>query len=421
MQRRTFIKGSALAGIGPFLSAAQPIQDRRIRLGVVGVGGRGAGNLAGVAKEELVALCDVDQRRLQKAQAKHKVKKGYQDYRDMLENEQLDALVVSTPDHTHAVITAAGLHRGLHVYTEKPLAHSVHEVRTLTGLAKKKGVISQMGIQIHANDNFRRVVEHVESGVIGTVREVHVFCGKSWSGGDRPEGALPVPKHLDWDLWLGPAPERPYHKGYHPANWRRFWDFGGGTLGDMACHYMDLAHWALKLGHCEWVRADGPPVHPETTPPDLKVEYRYGSRGDLPPVQLVWYDGKRRPPMLKDLGIDKWRNGVLFLGSKGWLVGDYTRMQVGPGERFKDYEKPKPYIENSIGHYQEWFEAIRGKREVTCPFSYAGPLSETVLLGNVSYRLGGKPLEWDAPAMRARNCPEAAGFLAPALREGWSL
>lgn len=434
LTRRNFLAQSGLAvgaltlpGTGA-LDAAR--LDKKLRLGVVGVGGRGAANLGAVAGEHIVALCDVDAIHL--AQAKKRMRKrhpdvrGYADYRELLRKEKLDALVVSTPDHTHAVVAAAGLHAGLDVYCEKPLAHTVQEVRALTDLADKKKAVTQMGTQIHAGSNYRRVVEHIQAQVIGPVREVHVLCGKSWSGGDRPKGSQPIPASLSWDLWLGPAPARPYHKGYHPAQWRRFWDFGEGTLGDMACHYMDLPFWALGLSHPETVQARGPRIHPETTPPDLIVDYHFAARGDLPPVDLTWYDGKARPVFkdgktLKDLGLDKWHNGVLFLGTKGWLIADYSRFVVGPKDKFEGYTPPKPSIPRSIGHHAEWIQACKTRGPTTCNWSYSGPLSETVLLGNVSYRLAGKKLDWDPVLLRATNCPEADGYIATRMRQGWSL
>ncbi len=394
----------------------------KLNLGVVGIRGHGGNNLNAVKGENIVALCDVDQRHLDKVLPGFEGAHGYLDYRDMLANEtSLDAVVVSTPDHCHGVIAAAALRRGLDVYCEKPLAHTVHEVRVLTELASKHGAVTQMGTLIHAWENYRRMVEHVEGGVIGKVTEVHVFCNKTWSGGERPRQGMPVPEGLDWDVRLGPAPARPYHKVYLPASWRRWWDFGGGTLGDMACHYMDVAFWALKLQYPETVQSTGPRVHAETTPARLQVEFRFSARGDLPPVDLTWYDGKTPVPVLADLGLSKWKNGVLFIGSEGWLVGDYTKMAVGPEKKFAGYTKPKQYIPKSVGHHKEWLDACRTRGKTTCPFSYSGPLSEAVLLGNVSFRLGGKRLEWDPTDLRAVNAPEAAGFIHKRFRDGWTL
>jgi predicted dehydrogenase len=431
--RRDFLAHAAAAvagGVGVLTFAGcasapgrrRPAAGEKLNLAVVGIRGHGANNLKAVQGENIVALCDVEQKHLDKVVPGFEGARGYRDYRDMLASEpSLDAVVVSTADHTHGVIAAAALRRGLDVYCEKPLAHTVHEVRVLTELASKHGAVTQMGTQIHAWENYRRMVEHIESGVIGTVAEVHVFCNKTWSGGERPKQGMPVPAGLEWDVWLGPAPARPYHKAYLPASWRRWWDFGGGTLGDMACHYIDLAYWALDLEYPETVQATGPRVHAETTPASMKVQYRFPARGDLPPVNLTWYDGKTPVPVLADLGLAKWKNGVLFVGSEGWLVGDYTKMAVGPAKKFAGYTKPKPYIPKSVGHHKEWLDACRTRGKTTCPFSYSGPLSEAVLLGNVSFRLGGNRLEWDPVELRAVNAPEAAGFIHKRFRDGWTL
>lgn len=426
--RRSFLAGSTLAAGGLLLP--QPTWRRRpslrrdkLNIGVIGVGGRGHDNLVGVKSENIVALCDVDKRNLDRAAAEFTDARLFFDFRELLARDDLDAVVVSTPDHTHAPIAAAALRRGLDVYCEKPLAHSVHEVRMLTQLAGVHGAITQMGTQIHSWPNYRRVVERVQSGAVGTVRAVHVFCnGKTWSGGERPTETPPVPDGLHWDLWLGPAPARPYHPDYHPASWRRWWDFGGGTLSDMACHYMDLAFWALDLAHPSTVEAKGPALHPETTPAGLVVHYEFPARGKLPALDLTWYDGDHRPPILAELGIDKWQDGVLFVGDDGrWLVADYSNMELGPQAKFTGFSPPPQYVPDTIGHYEEWLEACRTRGRTTCPFSYSGPLSEAVLLGNVSFRCGGRKLDWDARNLRVRNVPEAAAFLRREYREGWVL
>jgi predicted dehydrogenase len=425
--RRAFLGALAAGSLLPAVRALPVRVPRRRRdklnLGVIGVGGRGNDNLGGVAQENIVALCDVDARPLEAAAKRFPAARTFVDFRELLALGDLDAVVISTPDHTHAPIAAAALRRGLDVYCEKPLAHSVHEVRVLTQLAGEHGAVTQMGTQIHSWPNYRRVVEHVQSGALGAVTEVHVFCnGKTWSGGERPAEQPPVPEWLAWDLWLGPAPERPYHPAYHPAGWRRWWDFGGGTLGDMACHYMDLAFWALDLAHPLSVQASGPEVHPETAPAGMSVHYEFPARGKLPALALTWYDGDERPAVLERLGLQQWQNGVLFLGEDGrWLVADYDRLEIGPKERFAAFVAPPQFVPDSIGHYEEWLQACRTRGRTTCPFAYSGPLTEAVLLGNVSFRLGGTKLDWDAHAMRARNAPQAAPLLRREYREGWVL
>ena len=213
----------------------------------------------------------------------------------------------------------------------------------------------------------------------------HVWVGKTWSGGDRPKETPPVPGRLHWDLWLGPAPERPYHPTYLPANWRRWWDFGSGTLGDMACHYMDLPFWALDLKHPLSAEAEGPPVHPETTPSWMIVRYEFPSRGDMPPVNLTWYDGGKRPELFSQGKLPRWGDGVLFVGDKGMLLADYDRYVLLPEADFKDFRPPAPSIAKSIGHHNEWIDACKTGRPTTCNFGYSGALTEAVLLGAVAY------------------------------------
>jgi predicted dehydrogenase len=277
-----------------------------------------------------------------------------------------------------------------------------------------------MGTQIHAGANYRRVVELVQGGAIGSVREVHVWVGKGWGGGERPTETPPVPDGLHWDLWLGPAPERPYHSTYHPANWRRWWDFGGGTLADMGCHFMDLPFWALKLRAPIRVEAEGPPVHPETCPLWLIVRYEFPAREYLPPVRMTWYDGGAKPEaLLAQYKLEKKNSGVLFIGDKGALFADYSNRQLLPEDQFKGFVAPEPTIPNSIGHHAEWLRACRTGEATTCNFEYGGALTETVLLGNVAYRTG-TAIEWDSAAAKVTNITTAASFLKRPYREGWT-
>jgi predicted dehydrogenase len=242
-------------------------------------------------------MCDVDDRYLDKAIADFPQARRFNDFRKMLDSMHngIDAVVVATPDHIHAPASMMAIKLKKHVYCEKPLTHTVDEARQIAEAAKQAGVATQMGTQIHAESNYRRVVELIQSGAIGPIREVHTWAGRSWGGGDRPQDAPPVPPHLHWDLWLGPAPERPYHPTYLPANWRKWWDFGGGNIADMACHHLDLPFWALELRYPTSVEAEGPPMHAETCPLGLVVHYEFPARGDKPPVRLTWYDGERIP------------------------------------------------------------------------------------------------------------------------------
>lgn len=429
LTRRGFL-GASILGLGSasLASGPRPRVKRKLRIGCVGVANRAAENLAGCKDEDVVALCDVDARFLAGASKGHPAAKTYRDWRDLLahsgaDGDALDGVVVSTADHTHAIVAANAMKLGLHVYCEKPLAHSVHEVRVLTDLARERKLATQMGTQIHALPNYRRVVELVRSGAIGVVQDVDVWCSVgAWGGIESPAGRSAAPEHLDWELWLGPAPERPYVDGaYHPANWRRFWDFGGGNLADMGCHYIDLAFWTLGLGMPETVRADGPPLDPDVCPKGLAVRWQFPARDGKPSCALTWHDAGRKPASAKELGVDAWGSAVLFRGSEGFVVADYYKHEIGPKPKFEGFTPPAPTIADSIGHYAEWFAAMRGEGRASCDFAYAGPLTECVLLGNVSYRLGGKRLLWEPDRLRARNAPEAEGFLRRAYRDGWSL
>jgi predicted dehydrogenase len=426
--RREFLRQAILAGTATAVAASQfnlPRQavaarspNEKLNIGVIGVAAQGEYNLNSVATENIVALCDIDSQRLAGATAKFPKATTYSDYRKLLDQKGLDAVVVATPDHSHAIPTVWALRRGLDVYCEKPLAHSVYEVRQMRDMTAKQKAVTQMGTQIHAGDNYRRAVEIVQGGVLGKVNRVHVWMGGSPPACKRVSEGTP-PAHVDYDLWTGPAPLRPFHPSHFHFQWRYWWDFGGGVLGDFGCHYMDLPFWALGLRYPDSVIAKGEKTYEgdNEVPNHMQVDYQFPARGERPPVHLTWYHGGWLPP-----GAEAYRLGsaVLFEGERGRLLADYgsRKLFMNDGQEAK---VPAPSIPNSIGHHQEWIAACKSRGPTTCNFDYSGALAEAVLLGNVSYRLGGKQIDWDATALKAKNCPEADALIQRAYRAGWSL
>ncbi|APZ95284.1 Gfo/Idh/MocA family protein [Fuerstiella marisgermanici] len=441
--RRTFLQTTAAAA-GTLAATAYVSGDEakkspkdKLRIAVIGCGGRGGSNLKGVSSEEIVALCDVNQQNLSRAKDAHPKARTVIDYRHLYDNaDDFDAVVVSTPEHTHAFATLPALQLGKHVYCEKPLTHSVYEARVIREAAVKAGVATQMGTQIHAGDNYRRAVEIVHSGAIGPVRECHVWVDRAWGrqskadaernndrvyAEERPTTADPIPEGLNWDLWLGPAPYRPFNNVYFPGSkWYRWWDFGNGTMSDLGSHWIDLAFWALKLESPLTIEASGPPPHAEIAPASMQVKYEYGARGDMPAVDVHWYQGDNKPKIWTDGKIPQWRSGVLFVGDNGMLLSDYGKHMILLDQKVQEFQRPEPFIPKSLGHHAEWIHAAKTGAPTTCNFEYAGWLTEANHLGNVAYRTG-KKLEWDAAAMKATNAPEADQFIRREYRDGWSL
>jgi predicted dehydrogenase len=443
--RRTFLATAAAASGAMWLPGCSAAAGRPrrapgepARLMFVGVGGRGMENLEALSDQNVAVLCDVDRARLAEAGARFPAARQVSDYRDVLRasdaSAQLDGVVVSTPDHSHFLPAALALRQGLDVYCEKPLTHTVAEARELTRLAAANGCVTQMGIQIHASDNFRRVVEAVRAGAIGAVAEVVVFVnGTDWSTGTLPRLA-PVPDTLDWDLWLGPAQPRAFAPDYHPMGWRKFWAFGGGTTADMACHYLDLACWALELGAPVALRAEGSEPHAECAPRALRCTFEF-ERGEhagvlredaahrgLPPgrIALTWHAGQDRPAeTLAKLGLERWRNGVLFVGERGWLVSDYNVHRLGPEPLAREWKPPQPSLPASPGHHREWLVACAERTQPSTSFAYAGPLTELALLANVAFRgARGKRLTWYANELRTDDVAANALLAVPA-RDGF--
>ena len=428
LRRGALVTGTLAAGcyVNPGVAAESKSPNEKLNIAAVGTMNRAGANLAATASEHIVALCDVDARLLDKAAQRYTKARKYRDFRVMLEKEadSIDAVLVGTADHCHAPAAAMAMKLKKHVYCEKPLAHTVFETRTLAELAAKNGLVTQIGTQIHAGDNYRRVVELIKTGAIGQVREVHVWVNVSYGGAKFTTGT-PAPPHLDWDLWLGPAPERPYSEGVHPGKWRRFWDYGTGGLGDFGCHYMDLVFWALDLQYPTRIAAQGPKPDPVGTPPWMTVDYEFPARGDLPPVKLSWYDGGRQPEVLSKLKDAKgkpldWKSGQLFVGEEGMVLSNYGSHMLLPATKFADFKRPEPFIPKSIGHHQEWLQAIKTGGTTTCHFGYSGPLTETALLGMVSFR-SGQAIQWDAQNLKATNSPETQKYIHKEYRKGWTL
>ncbi len=426
--RREFLKtgaaGMAVLSTGVWTSTARAeskAANEKLNIACIGTANRAADDINGVKGESIVALCDVDSNYLERQAANFPGCRTYRDYRELLDKEagKIDAVVIGTPDHQHAPAAIRAINAGMHVYCEKPLTHTVAEARILAEAAKAKGVATQLGTQIHAENNYRRVVEVIQAGVIGDVTEAHVWVGKHWGGGTRPEGGQEPPANLDWDLWIGPSPERPYFAGrYHPANWRRWWDFGQGTLGDMACHYMDLPFWALALRHPTKCSAEGPELSDETCPLGLTVHYEFPARDKFPACKLTWYDGNMIPREVAGERVPS--NGVMFVGSEGKMFADYGSYRLFPKEKFENFQPPEQTIPASIGHHAEWIKACKDGSPTTCNFDYSGALTETVLLGNIAYRTG-ESLDWDAANLKATNVPAADKYIRKEYRPGWEV
>ena len=439
--RRAFVKTVAGAAFGAFAAPAI-VRGRnlneKLNIAMIGSGGRGAHNLKQFADENIVVLCDVNERALEKAAMEHSQARRFKDFRRVFDHANtFDAVVVSTTEHTHAFATLPALQLGKHVYCEKPLTYNIAEARIIREAAAKTKVATQMGNQNHANDNYRRVIELVRSGAIGPVSEAHVWVSRAWGWqpeeqvdrkkdphwvtNNRPQTSDPVPSGLDWDLWLGPAPARPYSSAYLPGpRWYRFWDFGNGTMSDLGSHMNDLPFWALKLKAPRTVEAFGPPPNSDIAPASMHAVYEYDARGDMPPVKLTWHQGDDKPEVWTTGAIPKWKDGMLFIGTKGMVLSDHQKHVLLPEKEFKDFKRPEPSMPKSLGHWAEWVHACKTGAPTMSNFEYAGWLTEANHLGNVAYRAG-KKLEWDSAKLAATNAPEAERFIRRAYRQGWSL
>lgn len=444
ISRRSFLKSTATAATAFTIlqagSARTYAANERLNLAAIGVSGQGAGDIDQLKSQNIVALCDVDWRHAAGTFKRFPGAKQFKDYRKMFDamTRELDGVIVATPDHHHAPATMLALRAGKHVYCEKPLTHAAWEAREVARAARAAKVATQMGNQGQASEETRRLQEFVLDNAIGAIREVHIWTDRPsrglfeeyWPQGvGRPTDTPAAPDTLDWDLWLGPAPQRPYHPAYLPAKWRGWWDFGTGALGDIGCHYFDPVFRALKLGAPLSVEAASTRVNAETYPLGSMVTYQFPARGAMPALNLTWYDGGLRPPrpeQIRDTDV-MGDNGHLLVGEKGILLFNQRKWRLYPDKLNSDYGEPPKKLARSPGHYVEWIEACKGGAPAGSNFDWAGPLTETVLLGNVALRtqlrekLTKVRLLWDSEKFAFTNLPEANQFLKKEYRQGWTV
>lgn len=476
--RRDFVKKTAL-GLGAMIVPRHVIGGKgylapsdKLNIAGVGIGGRGRGILEAAAQrnrdtgatvENIVALCDVDQKYAAPVFEQYPNAKRYKDFRVMLAemDKDIDAVMVATPDHLHAPVAMAAMNLNKHVYVEKPLTHNIYEARLLTETARKRKLITQMGNHGNSGEDIRKICEWIWAGIIGPVREVHAWTNRPvWPQGLlRPKETPAVPTDLDWDLWLGPAPMRPYHPTYHPFGWRGWWDFGTGALGDMACHIVDPVFKALKLKYPTHIEASVPPVYTrmwsqdintESAPAASMIHFNFPARSaQMPAVRLTWYDGNLRPPRPKELGPDEpmgnWDGGVIFVGDRGKIMCDCygANPRLLPLSRMRTFRGvPKTIARVQGNHQTSWVKAIKENNPALASsnFDYAGPLTEMVLIGNLAIRsldllekvknsrgqmedafTGRKQLVWDAQNLKISNYEPANQFIKRQYREGWEL
>ncbi|MBN1126054.1 MAG: Gfo/Idh/MocA family oxidoreductase [Sedimentisphaerales bacterium] len=442
ISRRTFLSNTA-GSIAAFTvvprhilgGVAHAAPSDKLNIAHIGISGRGGAQLDGCKGENTVALCDVDLRRAGGAFEQFPDAKQYRDFRKMFDEmeDKIDAVCVSTPDHTHAVAAMAAIKRGKHVYCEKPLAHSVYEIRALMKAAREHNVVTQLGNQGHSYNTIRTFCEWIWDGAIGDVHTIHAGCNANNSRmnqlsrvGEEHE----VPRELNWDLWLGPAPWRRYNPIYLPGSWRSWTPFGSGTIGDWICHVVDPVFWALDLGSPVSVQAqaDGwnPRKHRDTYPPGDTVKFEFAAKGDRKPVTLFWFSGQRRIPRPKMLEVGRKDpdTGAVVYGDKGTIQYDShgaSGVRIIPEPAMRAYKRPEETIPRVPGHHQDWLRAVKEGGKAGSNFDYGGPLTELAQLGIVAMKMLGQKLEWDGPNMKFTNNDEANKYLNPPYREGWTL
>jgi len=466
VNRRNFIKASAAVFTFTFLprymfgGRGYVAPSEKINIAIVGAGGQGRTNTKGLLQHkdaQIVAVCDVNEsadynRFYYKGMAgrkpvcdivrKHNDAQGwgnlkvaeYLDFRDMFEKEKnnLDAVLIATPDHNHYIVAITAVQLKKHIYCEKPLCHSIYEIRKLTEAARQANVATQMGNQGHSGEGIRLTREWIQDGAIGDVYEVHGWSGAS--GGDwhgwttkQPTETPSVPQGLNWDLWLGAVKKRPYHSAYHPYNWRGWWDFGTGAIGDMACHNLDPAFYALDLGQPTSVQASCSHVSNEVSPIASLTQFSFPARGKMPPVKMYWYDGGIMPPRPEELepgrDLDGRGNGILLVGTKGKIMaaGWAGSPRIIPESKMRAYKRPPKTIARVPGHHRDWLNACKGGKSSSAHFDYAGPMTEVILLGALAQRLQNKKLNWDGKNMKVTNAPEADKYIHPQFHNGWTL
>ena len=464
--RRNFLKTTAAVSAFSILpryvlgGSGFVAPSEKINIAIVGAGGQGRTNTKGLLNHkdaQIVAVCDVNEsadynRFYYKGIAgrgpvlnivkKHNAGQGkgnlrvaeYVDFREMFEKEKnnLDAVLIATPDHNHFIAAMAAVQLKKHVYCEKPLCHSIYEIRKLTEAARQAGIATQMGNQGHSGEGIRLTREWIRDGAIGDVYEVHGWSGASgasWYGmaEGRPVDTPPIPKGLNWDLWLGPVKKRPYHSAYHPYNWRGWWDFGTGAIGDMACHNLDPAFYALDLGHPTGVQASCAKITKETAPVASLTQFSFPARGKLSSVKVYWYDGGLMPPRPDELepgrDLDGRGNGILFVGTKGKIMasGWAGTPRIIPEPKMRAYKRPPKTIARVPGHHRDWLNACKGGKPASANFNYSGPMAEVILLGIIAQRMSHKKLNWDGKTMKVTNAPEAEKYIRPPFHNGWIL
>lgn len=437
MKRRAFLQTAATLALGVqivprhVLGQGHTPPSEKLNIAGVGIGGQGGGVLGEMKDENIVALCDVDWAKAVGTFNAFPKAERFRDFRVMLEKRKdIEAMMVATPDHMHAPIALAAMRAGKHVYVEKPMAHSIEEARVMTNVAKETGLVTQMGNNGHAGEGLRRTREWIQAGAIGKVREVHGWSdrpGQWWKQpAERPADTMPTPADLDWDLWLGCAPKRPYHKAYHPFAWRGWFDFGTGALGDMAVHNLDPAFYALDLGAPVAAEALNSGLGRETYAAWQIITFEFAATSSQPGLKILWYDGGKLPKKPSDLAdeADLSDNGILFIGEKGtMLCGGWSGgPRLFPASRREEFEMPPKTIPRSIGHRAEWIQACKDKKpeDAKAGFSYSGPFTEVLLVGNLAVRLQ-KRIEWDSVNLRARNVPEAESLIRKNYRAGFGI